>query len=98
MYKDIPWVLATGGASGQVAVWDTEEDPEVYGHFKGQLSDEAKKLKKKADKGVGADDDMAVVDATGDSSGFEDVDSDEDVIQAKKKSKSGDKKSKKPKA
>ena len=29
MYKDIPWVLATGGSSGDVTIWDTEEDLKI---------------------------------------------------------------------
>ena len=50
------------------------------------MSAEARLSKKKADKGFGEDDNIEVVDATGDSSGFEDVDSDEDkqTITAKK--------------
>ena len=35
-------------------------------------------MKKKADKGLGEDEEIEVVNATGDSSDFEDVDSDED--------------------
>ena len=35
MYKDIPWVLATGGSKGELAIWDTEEDMKIYTHFKG---------------------------------------------------------------
>ena len=49
-------------------------------------------MKKKADKGFTQDDQIEVVDATGDSSDFEDVDSDEEdtrdaeVIKTKTKS------------
>ena len=34
-YADIPWVLAAGGSSGQLAIWDLEEDKKIYKHFKG---------------------------------------------------------------
>jgi len=34
MYGDIPWVLATGGQKGELAIWDTEEDMRVLKHFK----------------------------------------------------------------
>ena len=77
MYADIPWVLATGGQKGELAVWDTEEDQRVLKHFKGMLPQGAQQLKRKADRGLEATDaDMA--EGNGDSSGFEDVDSDED--------------------
>ena len=76
MYADIPWVLAAGGSSGQLAIWDLEEDKRVYKHFKSQLPEKAKTMKKKADKGFAQDEDVEVVSATGDSSDFEDVDSD----------------------
>ena len=77
MYADIPWVLATGGQKGELAVWDTEEDQRVLKHFKGMLPQGAQQLKRKADRGLEATDaDMAEGDE--DSSGFEDVDSDED--------------------
>ena len=32
-YKDIPWVLASGGSRGEVAIWDTEENDKVAEHF-----------------------------------------------------------------
>jgi hypothetical protein len=32
-YKDIPWVLATGGAKGEMAVWDLEECEQIKTHF-----------------------------------------------------------------
>ena len=41
MYKDIPWVLATGGSKGELAIWDTEEDMTIYTHFKGQVTKKA---------------------------------------------------------
>ena len=41
MYKDIPWVLATGGSKGELAIWDTEEDMKIYTHFKGDVSKKA---------------------------------------------------------
>ena len=76
MYADIPWVLATGGQKGELAIWDTEEDMKIVKHFKSSFNDKAKQLKKKADRGYEEGDaDMA----DGDSSGFEDVDSDEEV-------------------
>lgn len=79
MYADIPWVLAAGGQKGEVAIWDTEEDSKVRTQFKGQMPEKAKNLKKKADKGYEANDaDMVEEDGGADSSGFEDVDSDEE--------------------
>lgn len=36
-YKDIPWVLATGGAKGEMAVWDLEECEQIKTHFQDQL-------------------------------------------------------------
>lgn len=77
MYADIPWVLATGGQKGEVAIWDTEEDSKVRQQFKGQMPVKAKSLKSKADKGFEAGD-AAMVEEGEDSSGFEDVDSDEE--------------------
>ena len=80
MYADIPWVLATGGQKGELAIWDTEEDQRIRSHFKEKLTDKARQMKKKADKGyTEADADMAGGD---DSSGFEDVDSDEEDDEA----------------
>lgn len=103
MYEDIPWVLATGGQTGQLAIWDTEEDSKVRKHFKHLLPEKAKTLKKTADRGFGADDADMV--EGGDSSDFEDVDSDEEdetqeeakkpeTITAKPKDKKSKKKSK----
>ena len=77
MYADIPWVLAAGGQKGEVAIWDTEEDSKVRQQFKGQMPEKAKSLKKLADKGYEASD-SAMVEDGDDSSGFEDVDSDEE--------------------
>ncbi len=77
MYADIPWLLATGGQKGELAIWDTEADMKVVKHFKGSMPDKARQMKKKADRGYEATDaDMA----DGDSSGFEDVDSDEEDL------------------
>ena len=72
MYKDIPWVLAAGGSNGELAIWDTEEDPKIKAHFKGGISQKTKDLKKVADKGLEADEEDK---AGGDSSGWEDYDS-----------------------
>ena len=85
MYKDIPWVLAAGGSKGELAIWDVEEDMKVYTHFKGELSKKAKALKKTADKGLEAHETKMVGDeeAEGDSSGWEDVDSDEEDEETK---------------
>lgn len=81
-YEDIPWVLAAGGAKGELAIWDTEEDKEIKEHFTPLLDKHTKKLKRKADKGLGKEeevvsDDLAVEADDGNSS-FEDVDSDEE--------------------
>ena len=65
-----------------------EEDKKVFSHFKDQLSEQARLSKKKADKGFAEEDNIEVVDATGDSSGFEDVDSDEEQVITAKKTKS----------
>lgn len=32
-YKDIPWVLATGGSKGELAIWDIEESETISKHF-----------------------------------------------------------------
>ena len=60
MYADIPWVLATGGQKGELAIWDTEEDKQITAHFKDKMPEKARQMKKKADKGhAEADADMA---------------------------------------
>jgi len=74
MYADIPWVLASGGQKGELAIWDTEEDMRVLKHFKDQMPEKAKKMKRAADRGLEEGEADMVVD--GESSGFEDVDSD----------------------
>ena len=56
MYKDIPWVLATGGSKGELAIWDVEEDKKTYSHFKHAVTQKAKDSKKAADKGLTEDD------------------------------------------
>ena len=73
-----------------MAVWDTEEDKSVKQTFRPFLDQSAKKLKKAADRGEGAqegaieeDDDMAQED-DGDS-GFEDVSSEEERPKKKHK-------------
>lgn len=82
-YEDIPWVLAAGGSQGEVAIWDTEECPEVSSHFAANLDPNAPKQPEPV-----ADD--------GDS-GFEDM-SDEEVVTAKKsKKEKKEKKAKKAK-
>ena len=79
MYADIPWVLACGGQKGELAIWDTEEDKQVREHFKVMMPEKAQKLKKKADRGMDAnDDDMVDGEEAESGDGFEDVDSDED--------------------
>ena len=35
--RDIPWVLACGGNTGEIAVWDVSEDQEIEDHFKPHL-------------------------------------------------------------
>jgi len=35
--QDIPWVLATGGSTGQMAIWDISENRQIENHFKGNL-------------------------------------------------------------
>ena len=32
--QDIPWVIASGGSNGELAIWDTSESLEVEDHFK----------------------------------------------------------------
>ena len=34
---DLPWVLACGGQSGEIAVWDTSENKKIEEHFKPSL-------------------------------------------------------------
>jgi periodic tryptophan protein 1 len=34
-YKDIPWVLAAGGAKGALCIWDVEESEAAKKHFAG---------------------------------------------------------------
>lgn len=35
--QDIPWVLACGGAKGEIAIWDTSENIQLEDHFKANL-------------------------------------------------------------
>ena len=42
-YEDIPWVLAAGGANGEIAIWDIEESPEISSHFSPNLDPNAPK-------------------------------------------------------
>ena len=35
--QDIPWVLATGGSNGEMAIWDTSENEKTENHFKKNL-------------------------------------------------------------
>ena len=74
-YADIPWLLATGGQKGELAIWDTEEDQRVVRQFKDKMPEKARQLKKKADRGYEKDADMA---DGGDSSGFEDCSDSDD--------------------
>lgn len=67
-------MLAAGGQKGEVAIWDTEEDKTVKSTFRPFLSESAAALKKNADRGVSA---KEKVEDDG-SSGFEDVDSDQE--------------------
>lgn len=32
-YQDNPWVIACGGAKGEIGIWDTEEDKLIKNHF-----------------------------------------------------------------
>jgi len=84
-YEDIPWVLATGGSKGELAIWDTEEDKQVFEHFKPTLDKSIISQKKKADKGLENADEP--VEEDGQSSGFEDVDSSDGEEKKPKKSK-----------
>lgn len=81
-YEDIPWVLAAGGAKGELAIWDTEEDKEIKNYFMPFLDKNAKKLKRKADKGISKEEEVIsegeVIEADGNDSSFEDVDSDDE--------------------
>lgn len=79
MYADIPWVLACGGQKGELAIWDTEEDKKIKAHFAEHMPVNAKKLKKVADRGQEVADADMMADV-GDSSDFEDVDSDEEEL------------------
>lgn len=35
--RDIPWVMASGGSKGEVAIWDCSENLDIENHFKDQL-------------------------------------------------------------
>lgn len=35
--QDIPWVLASGGSNGELAIWDTSENEDIETHFKPYL-------------------------------------------------------------
>ena len=35
--NDIPWVLASGGNNGELAVWDVSENLNIENHFKNYL-------------------------------------------------------------
>jgi len=68
--NDIPWVLACGGSTGEIAVWDTSESKEIEDRFRPTL---AKGTYDEADYDINAEHKSA--DANSD---FEDM-SDEDV-------------------
>ena len=36
--NDIPWVLASGGNTGEIAVWDVSENLDIENHFKPSLA------------------------------------------------------------
>jgi hypothetical protein len=36
--QDIPWLVACGGNTGEIAVWDTSETTEIEDHFKPHLA------------------------------------------------------------
>ena len=107
MYKDIPWVLATGGSKGELAIWDIEEDKKTYAHFKGSVTSKAVDSKKAADKGLMPDEAKQIVqeDMEDGDSGWEDVGSEEEdetkeeveekqIITSSKKDKKSSKKKK----
>ena len=35
--QDIPWVLATAGSQGELAIWDVSENEQIENHFKPYL-------------------------------------------------------------
>lgn len=35
--QDIPWVIASGGSQGEIAVWDCSENIDIENHFKSFL-------------------------------------------------------------
>ena len=37
--NDIPWVIASGGNKGEIAVWDCSENFDIENHFKPQLAE-----------------------------------------------------------
>jgi hypothetical protein len=53
-------VLASGGQKGEVAIWDTEEDKTLKDHFSHYLDKHAKRLKKKADRGLNKEEEVEV--------------------------------------
>eukprot|EP00357_Protocruzia_adherens_P006416 CAMPEP_0114989870 /NCGR_PEP_ID=MMETSP0216-20121206/10446_1 /TAXON_ID=223996 /ORGANISM="Protocruzia adherens, Strain Boccale" /LENGTH=490 /DNA_ID=CAMNT_0002352913 /DNA_START=28 /DNA_END=1500 /DNA_ORIENTATION=- len=39
-YQDSPWVLAAGGRSGELIIWDTAENPEIVKTFSDRVSEQ----------------------------------------------------------
>ena len=90
--KDIPWVLATGGSKGELAIWDCSENKKIEDHFKGTL------IKGSYDEADYDIDNKNKLDPEApdslDEDGYEDMEDSEEDKKKKKKSKK-DKKDKK---
>lgn len=91
--EDIPWVLAAGGSTGQMAIWDTSSSSKIEKHFKGFLIPGSYNIKdydpnevvKESKKGDQGEDE------------FEDMDDDDQIKESKKEKKDKKKKKKEKK-
>lgn len=101
--RDIPWVIATGGSKGELAIWDLSESQRIEGHFKSHIVqgsyktedyDPANPGNKKEDR---ADQDYDDEDDGSDAGMADSDDSMEEKKQEKKKKSKKDKKDKKKK-
>lgn len=82
--RDIPWVLASGGSKGEIAIWDCSENLDIENHFKAGL--------KKGTYNPRDYDPNAVVEEEDENDEYED---EEVTVTDKKKKDKKDKKAKK---
>ena len=81
---DIPWVVATGGSKGEMAIWDLSESQIIEKHFKGQIVEGSYQKTDYDPSNPGNDVQMEQQE---EDDQFEDVSSDESVEKPKKKKK-----------